>query len=79
MSLKDTGAKVNEGRELDGVKEETVKDSNPAWNEGQEYEEGPWYLGKAKEDFRRRQSARQRLDEEDPIQVLPLEIATASF
>lgn len=70
---------MKEGRELDSVKEETTKDSNPVWNGGQEYEEGPWYLGKAKEEFRKRQNAYQRPDEEDPIQVLLLEIATASF
>ena len=35
-----------------------------------EEEDGPWYIGKAKEEFRRRKTARiDGKGEEDPIQV----------
>lgn len=66
-------SKPKEGLELDGKKEDTATDINR--EEGRDYyeeEDGPWYLGKAKEEFHKRQNgqAAQRMgDEEDPIQV----------
>ncbi|RDB24755.1 Protein sel-1 1 [Hypsizygus marmoreus] len=67
-------SKPTEGRELEGKREDVVGDKKPRKDEGREYledEEGPWYLGKAKEDFRKRrngQLSKRPTEEEDPIQ-----------
>ncbi|KAJ4483802.1 hypothetical protein J3R30DRAFT_3328743 [Lentinula aciculospora] len=51
-------------RELDAV-----SDSSSSTDEQIIYEdEGPWYLGKARDEFRRKRNGNQRIDEDDPIQ-----------
>jgi hypothetical protein len=65
----------NHGRELeDGRQKDTISDKNG--NRGDslqplEEEDGPWYLGKAKEEFRKRRGgqAPPNRGEDDPIQV----------
>lgn len=52
-----------------GPKPEAADEDAPA--EHHEEEDGPWYFGKAKEEFhkRRGQAGNARREEEDPIQV----------
>lgn len=64
-----------EGRELDGTQEE-VHDGHLGGDEERgivEEDEGPWYMGKAREEFHRRRrgkdAGRPGGEEEDPIQV----------
>jgi SEL1 protein len=62
----------NEGRELDGTTDESGDGTATAEDEPLvEEDDGPWYMGKAKEQFqkRRRGHSKTRDEEEDPIQV----------
>jgi SEL1 protein len=61
---------ANTGRLLEnGAKPEAADEDAPG--EHHEEEDGPWYFGKAKEEFhkRRGQASNARREEEDPIQV----------
>lgn len=62
--------KSGEPRELgEGTQGETTEDGMQEEERVHvEEEDGPWYFGKAKEEFHRRRSEPRR-DEEDPIQV----------
>lgn len=63
------GRQVDDGRQKDGISDpKSDKDEEHIHSEE---EDGPWYLGKAKEEFhkRRSQPVLSRREEEDPIQV----------
>lgn len=72
--------KQNQGQQIDDGKQTTGADEASQDEDAgyREEEDGPWYFGKAKEEFRRRsaQSVNTRHrggeDDEDPIQVLQL-------
>ena len=70
-SVQSSSSPANAGRLLEnGPKPETADEGTLA--EHHEEEDGPWYFGKAKEEFhkRRRQAGNARRgEEEDPIQV----------
>ncbi|KAI0359680.1 HCP-like protein [Trametes cingulata] len=55
-------------REIDGGRE----NGQPALEEGEELDDGPWYMGKARDEFNRRRRGhdpeRVARDEEDPVQ-----------
>jgi len=63
------GRQIDEGK----AKESTDEASHPEDRTFREEEDGPWYFGKAKEEFNRRRNGgdvnRGRGEEEDPIQV----------
>lgn len=62
------GRQVDDGRQKDGISDpKSDKDEEHIHSEE---EDGPWYLGKAKEEFhkRRSQPVLSRREEEDPIQ-----------
>lgn len=65
--------KTKQGHELeDGRQQDTIPDTKDAPQVVEE--DGPWYLGKAKEEFRKRrttQAPSNQGGEEDPIQVCP--------
>ena len=67
--------KSGEGRQVDdGGRKDPAVDTKPTRDEvhdNLEEEDGPWYLGKAKEEFHRRrgQPIPKQREEEDPIQV----------
>jgi len=62
------GQQIDDGKQNAGT-EEGAQDEDHGYREE---EDGPWYFGKAKEEFRRRSgqkmAARHRGEEEDPIQ-----------
>lgn len=61
-----------EVREIDEGSRQTAPDqAQPEQHVYSDDEEGPWYLGKAREEFDRRKNdqARGHGDDEDPIQV----------
>jgi SEL1 protein len=69
ISKPNEGHQVDDGRPKDGV-------PDPKLDTDQEHkyfeeEDGPWYMGKAKEEFhkRRGQPVPNHREEEDPIQV----------
>lgn len=70
-------AKAPAGNQIDENKQNSVNDERPHEREEErEYyyeEDGPWYFGKAKEEFNRRRDNQalqgRRAEEEDPIQV----------
>jgi SEL1 protein len=74
LSLANAGNRNGEGRELDAGKQadgsEPKSDNNAVVDDTED--DGPWYLGKAKEEYKRKRgqqdTARPREDE-DPIQV----------
>lgn len=65
---------THEGRELDeGKQPEATKDSSSSEDDRLvEEEDGPWYYGKAREEFRKRRGGQiGHREEEDPVQVIP--------
>lgn len=66
-------SKHNEGKHIDeGHQTEGAVDRLSAEDHFIEEEDGPWYFGKAKEEFHRRKNTKAgnaRREEEDPIQV----------
>lgn len=62
------GKQIDEGKAKEGIEQAPPDDRT-----FREEEDGPWYFGKAKEEFKRRQNGgdanRGRGEEEDPIQV----------
>ena len=65
-----------QGRAIDGGEVDDDTQPPPAAAEGDadEYEEGPWYFGKAREEFNKRKKGGQnvdrvRQDDDDPVQV----------
>ncbi|KAF8070762.1 hypothetical protein FPV67DRAFT_1488642 [Lyophyllum atratum] len=65
-------SKATEGRQLEGEQEDEKARQDDQVREHFEEEDGPWYLGKAKEEFHKRRTAQQPpkppSGEEDPIQ-----------
>jgi hypothetical protein len=65
----------SDSRELEGNRDEAIENSGPLAEEGLMSEEdaASWYLGKAKEEFRRRKLSRNagqlKVEAEDPIEV----------
>ncbi|KAI0332950.1 HCP-like protein [Cubamyces sp. BRFM 1775] len=59
-----------DAREIDGAQDPNA--GQPSLEDGEEYDEGPWYLGKARDEFNRRKRGhdqeRVAQDEEDPVQ-----------
>ncbi|KAF8161262.1 hypothetical protein B0H34DRAFT_372708 [Crassisporium funariophilum] len=72
--LESNAARPHEGRHLeDGKQAEGAEDDTREEDRGyREEEDGPWYFGKAKEEFHRRRGSQgintRRTEEEDPIQ-----------
>jgi SEL1 protein len=72
-----SGQKNAEGRELDGRQDDGSSEGGEGEgdNEGlSEEEDGPWYMGKARDEFHKRrrgnrETTRSRGEEEDPIEV----------
>ncbi|KAI0365575.1 HCP-like protein [Pilatotrama ljubarskyi] len=58
-----------DAREIDGGRDQN---GQPALEEGEELDDGPWYMGKARDEFNRRKRGhdpeRVARDEEDPVQ-----------
>ena len=63
---------AREGHEIDGRSEQGADIRAPEHNQYAEEDEAPWYLGKAKDDFRRRRQSSQNQEDDDPIQVCSL-------
>ena len=63
-----------DAREIDGTQDPNA--GQPSLEDGEEFDEGPWYLGKARDEFNRRRRGhdqeRAAQDEEDPVQVRSL-------
>jgi SEL1 protein len=63
------GKQIDEGKSKESIDDSSHHDDRAF----QEEEDGPWYFGKAKEEFNRRRNEenlnRGRGEEEDPIQV----------
>jgi hypothetical protein len=75
-----------ENRELDGSEIEEVSEGASGGGDSGTFEEedGPWYMGKARDEFRRRMQGnhnggRAQAEEEDPIQVWSTETKKSSF
>ncbi|KAF9565588.1 HCP-like protein [Agrocybe pediades] len=67
----DQSVKPTEGKQIDEGKPTAESEEVPQDETFREEEDGPWYFGKAKEEFQRRGGqapARRRGEEEDPIQ-----------
>lgn len=65
------------GREIESGRDDELEQSSPAEKADyvDEYEDGPWYLGKARDEFNRRrrgQDVGQLGQEDDPVQVICL-------
>ena len=68
LSNPSDGRQVDDGREKDSIL--GAKSNKDEGHNHFEEEDGPWYLGKAKEEFHKRQSQPVlNRREEDPIQV----------
>jgi SEL1 protein len=73
---------IHESSELDQISGQRELDESPAATEGSAPEadedllvedDGPWYMGKAREEFNRRmRNAAAPGDDEDPVQVYSL-------
>ena len=79
------GQRHGEGRELDAGKQpdgsDTASSSENRATMDELEDDGPWYLGKAKEEYKRKRSqdgAKPREDE-DPVQVSFLLLPRLSF
>lgn len=70
VSKTSEGRQVDDGRQKDGISDaKSDKDEEHIYLEDAD---GPWYLGKAKEEFHKRRSQPvPNRQEEDPIQVCP--------
>jgi hypothetical protein len=59
-------------REVEGAQEEAVDSAGSGEDAGGvagDDEDGPWYLGRAREEFHRRRRGQPAGEEEDPIEV----------
>ncbi|KAF5380549.1 hypothetical protein D9615_004708 [Tricholomella constricta] len=71
-----SNSKTTENRQLEGKQEDDKTAQNDEGHDYYEEEDGPWYLGKAKEEFHKRRNSQQPQkppsEEDDPIQVSSL-------
>ncbi|KAJ3575054.1 hypothetical protein NP233_g1348 [Leucocoprinus birnbaumii] len=65
---KDFIARTKEVKEIDDGQNDDRADRGGQVDAFHDEDDGPWYMGKAKEDFRRRRQAAPEREEDDPVQ-----------